>query len=124
MAGRPVSAVASSTPSRVTDGSGHLGFHRDAAVTGHHAGDRAESADKKHQSRAGITLAAAFLPLQQQRDALATNKSQLNLLLARDIHTPFEVQQVGESPITQRTLPELGRSRPWQRRRARQAWTF
>ncbi|NDD26904.1 MAG: TolC family protein [Proteobacteria bacterium] len=52
-------------------------------------------------------LADAEFDVQQQRDALATNKSQLNLLLARDIHTPFEVQQVGESPITQRTLPEL-----------------
>lgn len=51
-------------------------------------------------------LADAEYDCQQQRDALVTNKAQLNLLLGRDIHTDFEVQEVGESPISALTLAE------------------
>lgn len=52
-------------------------------------------------------LADALFDYGQQRDSLATNKSQLNLLLGRDIHTDFRVTEVGESRITGMTLPDL-----------------
>lgn len=52
-------------------------------------------------------LADAEFEVQQHRDSLVTNKSHLNLLLGRDIHTPFEVRAVGECPVSDQPLSAL-----------------
>lgn len=66
-------------------------------------------------------LADAEFEVQQHRDSLVTNKGHLNLLLGRDIHTPFEVQGVGESPVSDRPLSDLEALALKQRPQIRQA---
>jgi outer membrane protein TolC len=66
-------------------------------------------------------LAESEFDLQQQKDALATNKSQLNLLLGRDIHLDFQTREVAESPLATLSLPDLEKLALAQRPQVRQA---
>lgn len=66
-------------------------------------------------------LAQAEYELRLQQDALANNKAQLNVLLGRDVHTPFEVTDVPQSPVSQMALPDLEQKALVQRPQIRQA---